>query len=220
MKVFAVISDEEKNNWNQKGHPFNRADIQINFFSQGYDLKERLLKSGLPDILVIEDILLSQQKLEDFLWDIREIKSWENVQTVLIYSKTEIPTGTKQPNTHYFKKPVTPEQYEDVIKSIGKVVSRRYPRKEINAPCTLVYLSKPIHCKIRDISLCGCRIEYDGELKIGTIVQIAFGITVGTKGFVVRATAKIVRMIQKGYGLSFLTMESQDRNLLNSFIRG
>ena len=219
MKVFAVIGEEEKQNWQKSGHPLSRGDIQIVYFSEGYDLKERLLKSGLPDILVLEDTLVFQ-KVEDFVWDLREIKSWEKVQTVLIYSKSDIPLGVKQPNVHYFKKPISTSQYEEVIKSIGKVVSRRYPRKEINAPCSFVFLAKKIDCKIKDISLCGCRIEYDGELKIGSIIQLAFGINIGTKGFIIRTTAKVVRSIQKGYGLSFLTMDSNDRNLLNSFIRG
>ncbi|NMB99488.1 MAG: PilZ domain-containing protein [Thermoanaerobaculaceae bacterium] len=219
MKVFAVIGEEEKQNWQKSGHPFSRSDIQITFFSEGYDLKERLLKSGLPDILALEEDLIFQ-KIEDFVWDLREIKSWEKVQTVLIYSKSDIPSGAKQPNVHYFKKPVSASQYEEVIKSIGKVVSRRYPRKEINAPCSFVHLAKKIDCKIKDISLCGCRIEYDGELKIGSIIQLAFGVNIGTKGFVIRTTAKVVRIIQKGYGLSFLTMDGNDRNLLNSFIRG
>ena len=84
----------------------------------------------------------------------------------------------------------------------------------------MVYLAKQIDCKIKDISLNGCRIEYEGELKIGSIVQLAFGISIGSKGFVIRTTAKVVRMIQKGYGLNFMTMESYDRNLLSSFIRG
>lgn len=219
MKVFAVIGEEERQNWQQPGHPFCRNDVHIVYFSQGYDLKERLLKSGLPDILVLEDTLVFQ-KVEDFVWDLREIKSWEKVQTVLIYSKSDIPSGAKQPNVHYLKKPISPSQWDEVIKSIGKIVSRRYPRKEINAPCSFVYFAKKIDCKIKDVSLCGCRIEYDGELKIGSNIQLAFGITIGSKGFVIRATAKVVRIIQNGYGLSFLSMESYDRNLLNSFIRG
>lgn len=219
MKVFAVIDEEEKKSWQQTVHPFNRNDIQILFFSEGYDLKERLLKSGLPDILILKDNMVFE-KLEDFLWDLREIKSWEKVQTVLIYSKSEIPSGTRQPNVHYLTSPIACEEYEQVIKSIGKVVSRRYPRKEVNAPCSFVYSAKKWDCKIKDLSLCGCRIEYDGEIKIGSIVQLAFGIKIGAKAFVIKTTAKVVRRIQNGYGLSFLTMESNDRNLLNSFIRG
>ena len=145
MKVFAVIDEEEKKSWQQTAHPFNRDDIQILFFSEGYDLKERLLKSGLPDILILKDNMVFE-KLEDFLWDLREIKSWEKVQTVLIYSKSEIPSGTRQPNVHYIKSPTACEEYEQVIKSIGKVVSRRYPRKEVNAPCSLLYSAKNLDC--------------------------------------------------------------------------
>ncbi|GEM_PF-1613244 len=219
MKLFAVVSEQEKNNWCKPGHPFNRSDIKIVYFLGGYDLKERLLKSGLPDILIVEDSLLFQ-KPEEFLWDLREIKSWEKVQTVLIYAKSETYSGAKQPNTHYFTMPVSPAQYEEVIKSIGKVVSRRYPRKEINAPCKLVYFAKSIDCTIRDLSLSGCRIDYDGELKTGTVVQLAFGINLGTKRFVIKTTAKIVRSVKNEYGLNFLSMESNDRNLLSSFIRG
>lgn len=218
MLVFAVVSQEEIERWKDGHHPFSRGDVRIVTFEGGYDLKERLLKSGLPDMLILEDAILPYSP-DSFIWDLREIKSWEKVQSVIIHSRSEIPT-TKQPNTHHFKTPVLPSYYEEAIKSIGKIVSRRYPRKEVNLPCSILLLGKRYDCKIKDVSLCGCRIEFEGVLKIGTIIPIAFGISIGNKGYVLKVSGKVVREMKDGYGLSFITMDGNDRNLLQAFIRG
>lgn len=216
--MFALISDEELSKWKCSQHPFLRSDVDLKFFEPGYDLKERLIKSGLPDILVLEEKLLFQ-KAEDFLWDLREIKAWEKVQVILI-EKEGVEPSIKQPNVYYFKGSPNLEDYQNVIKSIGKIVSRRYPRKAVNCLASIFYMAKRIECRVKDLSLCGCRIEYSGKLPIGSIIPITFGVMLGKKGYVVKATAKVVREIKDGYGLNFISMESEDRNILNLFLRG
>ncbi len=74
------------------------------------------------------------------------------------------------------------------------------------APCAIIAVGKRWTAG-SDISVCGCKIDYDGEMNVGGMVQIGFSLKFAYKTVFVKATAKVVRGIKGGYGLSFLTIE-------------
>jgi len=218
MLVYAVVTPEEKAVWNAKGHPMGRKDVEVMEFPTGGDLKERLLKKQLPGLLILDDACFGGEA-SGFLADLREVKAWASVPAlILLGAHREAPPAI--PGVTFLKKPAAPSTFEEIIKPMNLVTPRRYPRKEVMAKCAIISVGKRLECVMRDISLCGCRIDYGGTLGLGGMVQMGFSLKFGYRSFFIKTTAKVVREIRGGYGLTFLTMEPQSRSVIASYVKG
>ncbi len=218
MLIYSIVSAEERNSWKTEGHPFNRADVAVTEFAPGTDLKERLIRSEKPGLLVLDEACFGGEA-GSFLLDLREIRAWEGVQTVILLGQHQ-PAPKGGPCLSFLRKPVGAEAYETFIKTTNIVTPRRYPRRDVMSPCAIIAVGKRVDCRIRDISVCGCKIDYDGDMQVGGMVQIGFSLKFAYKTIFVKATAKVVRGIKGGYGLSFLTMDPQSRSVIAAYVKG
>lgn len=218
MLIYSIVAPEERNSWKTEGHPFNRADLLVMEFVPGTDLKERLIRSEKPGLLVLDEACFGGEA-SSFLRDLRDIRAWEAVHTVILLGSHQAAQKDEAGLT-FLRKPVGAEAYETLVKTTNIVPPRRYPRRDVMAPCAIIAVGKRVDCRIRDISVCGCKIDYDGEMNVGGMVQIGFSLKFAYKTVFVKATAKVVRGIKGGYGLSFLTMEPQSRSVIAAYVKG
>jgi hypothetical protein len=219
MRVLSVVTLEERQRWKSEGHPLNRDGVVIEDIERGSDLKERLLKSQLPDLLVVEEGLLPG-RAEHFLSDLRGIAAWKEVPTIILQDASFEGEKFSMPGLFLLTKPASADAYEEIAKRLNLQAPRRYPRRKVMAACAIIAVGKRIECMIRDISISGCKIDYDGELKAGAMLQIAFALKMGYNTVFIKSTAKVVREIKGGYGLAFTTMEPQNRSVIASYIKG
>jgi DNA-binding response OmpR family regulator len=218
MLIYSVVTSDERQSWKNGGHPLNRHGVVVEEFVPGSDLKERLLKTGIPELLVLDESLLASEAI-DFLHDLTGIKAWEQVPVIVLSDSSEAPVKNRA-GLSFLQKPVNASAYEELIKTLNLLTPRRYPRRNVMAPCALIAIGKRVDCRIRDISISGCKIDLEGGLKTGSMVQIAFSLKFELKSIIIKTTAKVVREIKGGYGLAFTTMDTQSRSIINSYIKG
>lgn len=218
MLVYAVVTSEERQRWKTEGHPFDRADVEVTEFPPGIDIKERLLSTGKPDLLVLDDACFGGEAVS-FLNEVREGGSWETVHAVVLLGSHQ-PEGRNETLLSFIRKPTGPEAFEQAMKAGSVMPARRYPRREVTTRCSLIAVGKRIECHMRDISVCGCRIDYEGELAAGGMVQMSFSLKYSYKTIFVKATAKVIRGIAGGYGLAFISMEPQSRSVIAAYVKG
>lgn len=218
MLVYAVVTSEERERWKTEGHPFDRADVEVMDFPPGIDIRERLLNSEKPRLLVIDDACFGGEAIS-FINEVREGGSWETVHAVILLSPHQ-QEARNETLLSFIRKPTEPEAFEQVIKAGNVMSARRYPRREVMTKCSLIAVGKRVECRMRDVSVCGCRIDYEGELAIGGMVQMSFSLKYSFKTMFIKATAKVVRGIAGGYGLAFISMEPQSRSVIAAYVKG
>lgn len=218
MLVYAVVTSEEREGWKTEGHPFDRTDVEVKEFVPGLDIKERLLASGKPNLLVLDDACFGGEAVS-FLNEVREGGSWEAVHAVVLLGPHQ-PEGRNETLLSFIRKPTGPEAFEQAVKAGSVMPARRYPRREITTKCSLIAVGKRVECSMRDISVCGCRIDYDGNMDIGGMVQMSFSLKFSFKTMFIKATAKVMRGIPGGYGLAFISMEPQSRSVIAAYVKG
>jgi hypothetical protein len=219
MLIYAIVTADQRQSWKNEGHPFNRGDIVVREFDPGGDLKERMLKEDMPKLLVLEEDRFDEAGAKAFLMDLRGIKAWCGVPA-LVLLKADQDLEKNEAGVFFLRKPVEVSAFEEIIKAGNFVIPRRYARRDVKAPCAIVAVGKRVDCMMRDISVSGCKIDYAGELKVGSMVQLGFSLKFGYKSVFIKAIAKIVREIKGGYGLAFSTMDPQSRSVIMSYIKG